>query len=111
MERRDLTPAQELKRVKREARALWQQVRTAAGHPRFTDPPALRSIDYAIDRCYPGVEWRDLESAIRTNGALEFCRSPWFLDSWARAAKADRERVVLSTLDLDAQERALRAAR
>ena len=97
---RVLTPAQELRAMQREAKVLWLQVRAKAGIKQFTDPAALRTLRYAVERAFP-CEWRDLEAAIKKQASTSFCRSPWYLDQAIRLARADRE-------ELEAHDRRMR---
>ena len=99
----------ELRKAQREAADLWRTKRLEARLPRFTDPAALRSVKYAVERCFGAVSWFHICRAIEKHAADPFSKSPWMLDVWARDEKAEHERVSFEDLPLDEQERILRA--
>lgn len=104
--------AKEVRRCQRLASQIWTQVRTAAKQTRFTDPPALRSVKYAVDRALgSGVVWRDIEQALREHGKDPYTRSPWFLDVWAAQIKTARENAETAALPVGEQLARMRAAR
>lgn len=100
--------ASELRKAQREAADLWRTKRLEAKLPRFTDPQALRSVKYAVERCFGDVSWFDICRAIEKHATDPYSKSPWLLDVWARDEQQDRQRVTFGDLSLDEQERILR---
>lgn len=107
--RRDV--AREIRSMQREAKALWKTERVKAGHLRFTDTAALRSVGHAVERVYGRVQWRDVVAAIKEHAAEPYTRSPWYLDTWAEQAKAKREYEERASLPVEEQLRMLEATR
>lgn len=101
----------EMREAKRRAKALWLDLRRASHLVRFTDPAALRSIGFAVERSWREVRWCDIESAITAHAAMPFSKSPWLLDAWARQAKLERETREFAAMPVDDQLAAIRAAR
>lgn len=101
----------EIKAGRKIARALWLQIRERNGLTRFTDPPALRGLEVAVERVWGDVQFRDIEAAIRKYGADRYAKSPWYLDTWAQQERTAREERERTSAPVDVQIAAMRAAR
>lgn len=89
-----LSPASEAKRIEKAATELWKSVRRAkfGARARYLDKGSYDGIRIAVDRALDAsCTWLDIAAAVREHAPDPQTGSPWYLDEWAREAKAKRE--------------------
>lgn len=71
--------------------AMWRAARNKPGLERFTDAGPIKNLKVAAKRARAqGCTLPDMAGAIAIHGA-DPNASPWYVDEWAREARAERE--------------------
>jgi hypothetical protein len=70
---------------------LWRAARNKPGLERFTDAGPIKNLKVAAKRAHAqGCTLVDMERAIAIHAA-DVNANPWYVDEWAREARAERE--------------------